>query len=219
MYYGYSYMLEESLLPALVPGLLGSIPSFIVTIFTYVFSSLSLYTIACRRELKNPWLSWIPIANLWILGSVSDQYRYIVKGENRAKRKILLGLQILMAVLGMVFMGLVIGITVKLVSGAMLGGSMEQLLSGMLGTFTGSLSLLIPWLGVKITFAVIRYMALYDLYASCDPEEKTLYLVLSILIGITEPIFLFMCRNKDQGMPPRKAAPQPQQTYVYESEY
>ena len=31
-----------------------------------------------------------------------------------------------------------------------------------------------------------------------------LFLVLSILFGVTEPFFLFFSRNKDDGMPPRK---------------
>ena len=35
-----------------------------------------------------------------------------------------------------------------------------------------------------------------------------LYLVLSIFFNITMPIFLFICRNKDEGMPPRKTEPE-----------
>ena len=31
-----------------------------------------------------------------------------------------------------------------------------------------------------------------------------LFLVLSIVFNITEPFFVFSCRNKDFGMPPRK---------------
>ena len=57
---------------------------------------------------------------------------------------------------------------------------------------------------VVIAALVVRYMALYDIYVSCDPANSVLFLVLSILFGITEPFFLFFSRNKDQGMPPRK---------------
>jgi hypothetical protein len=34
-----------------------------------------------------------------------------------------------------------------------------------------------------------------------------MFLVLSILFQVTEPFFLFLNRNKDLGMPPRKQQP------------
>ena len=34
-----------------------------------------------------------------------------------------------------------------------------------------------------------------------------IFLVLSIIFRITEPFFLFLCRDKDEGMPPRKQEP------------
>ena len=50
-------------------------------------------------------------------------------------------------------------------------------------------------------------MALYDVYRSMDPSNSVLFLVLSILFGVTEPFFLFFNRNKDLGMPPRREDP------------
>jgi hypothetical protein len=41
---------------------------------------------------------------------------------------------------------------------------------------------------------------MYDLYCSCDPDSSVLYLGLSILVNIG-PIFYFIFRNKDLGMP------------------
>ena len=62
----------------------------LLAIASYVLTALALYTIARRRGLRNPWLAWIPVANSWLLGSLSDQYRYVVKGEHKSKRIILL---------------------------------------------------------------------------------------------------------------------------------
>ena len=73
-----------------------------------------------------------------------------------------------------------------------------------MGSIMGVLALCLPWAGVAIASAVLSYMALYDIYTSCDPANNTVYLVLSILFGFTQAIFLFLCRNKDEGMPPRK---------------
>ena len=74
MYYSYSYGSGEEALMGLMSTLM-SIPASIIQIAVYVFTSLALYTIAKRRGINHPWLSWIPVANVWILGSIADQYR------------------------------------------------------------------------------------------------------------------------------------------------
>jgi hypothetical protein len=54
---------------------------------------------------------------------------------------------------------------------------------------------------------VVEIMALYDLYSSCEPANNVLYLVLSLVPGINtvaRPLFLFLCREKDGGMPSRR---------------
>jgi len=42
----------------------------ILGLVLYVLKSLGLYTLALNRNLENPWLAWIPIADLYILGSL-----------------------------------------------------------------------------------------------------------------------------------------------------
>ena len=182
------------------------IPASLIQIAAYVLSSLALYTIAKRRGLNHAWLSWIPVANVWILGSIADQYRYVARGEIKSKRKVLLTLNIISAVLTAVMVCLCIGAVVGAFSGAIMGRSEDVILQNLMGTLAGMLGLMVPVLGVAIAAAIIRYMALYDLYSSCDPGNKTLFLVIGILFGITEPVFLFLCRNRDDGMPPRRDA-------------
>ena len=91
----------------IAPGMEGFILIFYIVYFlimmgfavaVYVLQSLSIYTIAKRRGIQKPALAWVPVANVWLLGSISDQYRYVVKGEYKSKRKILLTLSILTAV-------------------------------------------------------------------------------------------------------------------------
>lgn len=45
-----------------------------IGIVLYIFESLSIYTIAKKRGIENPWLAWIPFANLWIIGQIGDYY-------------------------------------------------------------------------------------------------------------------------------------------------
>ena len=78
----------------------------------------------------------------------------------------------------------------------------------MMGTMLAMMAMAFVMSGLAIAVAVIQYMALYDLYQSCEPKNSVLYLVLSIFFNITLPIFVFLCRNKDEGMPPRKTDPE-----------
>lgn len=192
---GYIYELEEELL-LLLPGLLSGVPTGLFGIAAYILTALSIYTVSRRRGLNNPWLAWIPVVNCWLLGSLSDQYRYVVKGENKSKRKWLVVLNILKAALAMMLIALAL-----VTAGALIVDHH----SDVMGAVVAVIGLALPLIAVTIALCVIRYMALYDVYRSLDPANAVLYLVLSILFSPTEPFFLFFNRDKDLGMPPRKA--------------
>lgn len=177
-----------------------------VAIVMYVFESLGVYTIAKRRTIKHPWLAWIPVAKLWMLGCVSDQYRYVAKGKVTNRRKILLALGIVTSVLGCIMAGCYINVFTQLIG---YGRQLEymndtQIMSIVLTPALSLLGVCAVVSIVGIVQTVFQYIALYDLYASCEPRNAVLYLVLSIFFNVTEPFFVFACRNKDLGMPPRR---------------
>ena len=197
--------MEDFLEYGLGAGLLSNSFSSLLGIASYVLTALALYTLAQRRGIKNPWLSWIPVINCWIIGSLSDQYRYVVKGEIKNKRKTLLILNILNMVLGF---AMIIAVIVMVVTGFQSAfGSGAGFMSGIMGMVFGVLACVVPMGVIGIVTVIIRFMALYDIYTSCAPQNNVLYLVLSILFRITEPFFLFLCREKDDGMPPRRSNP------------
>ena len=182
----------------------------------YVLRALGLYSIAKRRGINHPWMSWVPVLDLWVLGCISDQYQYVVNGNIRNKRKWLLGLSITMAVLYIVF-AVLIGVAVFGAVGGITGSmSDNQLVATLLGPVMGLVVGLIPLVGIAIAVMAIRYVAMYDLYTSCSPQNNVLFLVLSIFFTVTEPFFLFFIRNKDEGMPPRRQ--QPQDIPIYQEE-
>lgn len=182
----------------LVSGALG--------IAAYVLMSLGLYTIAQRRGIKNPWMAWVPVLNLWILGSIADQYRYVVKGEVRSRRKVLIVLAILQAVaviaLFVMLISMMVNIMMRLPELERMTD--DQTLKFVLSSVLPMVGALLVMLVVSIVTAVFEYIAYYDLFASCDPENKVLFLVLGILFSVTLPFFVFACRKKDRGMPPRR---------------
>lgn len=185
----------------LVLGLSG-----IFSLVCYILESLGLYTIAQRRQLKHPWMAWVPVANQYLLGCVSDQYQYVVKGKNTSRRKWLLVFSIVSIVMAVVFYVMYFGFYVK--AAMMLSYNLpeEQLLREIMTPMLGMLGIGLVMFAVSIAQLVFYYIALYDLYISCDRKNGVAFLVLSIVFTVTRPFFVFAVRNKDQGMPPRKAA-------------
>lgn len=193
----------------------------VIAVAAYVLEAWALYTIAQRRWIKKPWLAWIPIVNMWILGSISDQYHYVTKREVKNKRKLLLGLNIALCAAAIAFLAALIGLVVSflIMSGEtiiwMMPGTEaidgEQLLNSLFNNI-GQLLLLIvtivPLVGLAITSMIYKWIALYDLFRSCWPSKAKLFLLISIFGGFVaegiHSVFMVLCRNKDLGMPPRK---------------
>lgn len=170
-------------------------------ITSYILEAAGLHSIAKRRGIHNAWLAWIPVGSGWLIGSISDQYQYVAKGRVRNRRKVLLGLQIAIAAILVVIYAaaFALGFTNALDDGVAIGS-----LLGLIGL------LYIVWIVLFLINVVFYYIALYDVYASCEPGNAVLFLVLSILLNVTLPFFVFCNRRKDLGMPPRKAPVQEQ---------
>lgn len=171
--------------------------SNIFSIATYILTSLALYSIAKRRNISNPWLAWIPVGNLWIMGSISDDYQRVVKFQSKNRRKWILGLYIATIAVAFVMIGVLVA-TMVVAVGTGLGGSVEDVdWLPAAGGLVAIILLSMVMMAVAIWASVVEYMALYDIYRSCDSKNATLYLVLSIFVSITMPIFLLLCRDKD----------------------
>ena len=44
-----------------------------IMIFSYVAQGLGFSAMAKNRGIERPWLAWVPMANTWLLGRISDQ--------------------------------------------------------------------------------------------------------------------------------------------------
>ena len=170
-------------------------------IASYVLTSLGYYTLAKRRGIRKPWLAWIPVANVWIVGSLSDQYRYVTKGKVANKRKVLLGLYIATVALLVIMMIPYIAMIMTVVSSQDL--MTDAYAVQLMGQALAVLAVAFAAITVSIVCSVFFYIAVYDVFRSCNPDNAVLFLVLSILLGVVYPFFVFACRNKDLGMPPR----------------
>lgn len=181
-----------------------------IAVAAYIFMALGLFTIARNRGIRNPWLAWIPVANLWLLGCISDQYHFVTKGQERNRRKKMLTLSIIeMAiapVMVMLLVGWIIGMFVVVEGGN--GEPGVFVILTLVGLLLVVMVLLVALVVVSIMLQVQRCYAFYDLFSSCVPQRKKLYSALSIVascigIDLVAAIFIFLCRDKEEGMPPR----------------
>lgn len=155
----------------------------------YLLQAAGLFAVAKHRGIRKPWLAWLPVANVWILGSISDQYQHLARGCVKKRRKLLTVLQSA-AVGGMLLLWVLLAIL-----------TLKDAEPGVL--FTLCLALLfLGCIAATGTALVLRLLALHDLYASCDPDKSILYLILSIMLPVY-PVFILICCRKDLGMPPK----------------
>ncbi len=159
-------------------------------IVSYVFQALSFYTIAKRRGLPGPWKAWVPLLNLWLMGSLSDQYQQYTKNKRTNRRKVLVG----------GYIGMFALVILLVVVAVILGISASDTEAAAAALIIAVLVFYLAFIALAITLVVFQYMTLYDIFASCSPGNATVFLVVSIFFGVAMPFLLFSCRNKDEGM-------------------
>ncbi len=190
--------------------LITEIPGTLINLAVYIFIGLGLYTIAKRRGIRNPWLAWVPVARLWLLGCISDQYQSVVKNKATKRRVVLVMTRITILVVSIVVLAACVMLLISIFAVGMdhLGTTdTSKLLAEVMTPLLGLVLLAMLLIPVTIVYTVFYYIALFDVYKSCDPSNATLYLVVSIFIGCCVPIFLVICRDKDGGMLVRQPQP------------
>lgn len=177
-----------------------------LAVVSYVLGSKGIYAIAARRGIRNPWMAWIPVANSWILGSISDQYQQRKYGEDPKLRKKLLifsiitqsGATITPAV-GSFHLNLNLGNdSVTMVQNDEVLRTVGIVLAVIL------VPILLAMLVLTIIQTVYQYKAYYSLYASCKPQMAIAFLILSIVTP-AGPFLTYACRNSDDGLPPEQS--------------
>lgn len=168
----------------------------------YILSSIGFYTMAKRRGIPHPGLAWLPIGGQsWIIGSLADQYAYHVDGKSKRQRGLLLGLDIGVSSISIGYLAVSILVLVK-----SLRPDLVYEDSALVPFIVSFLVFYVLLLVSAIVYAVFYYIALHRVYKSCKPSNATLYLVLSIVLSVTQPFFIFFNRNKDEGMSPMQPA-------------
>lgn len=143
----------------------------------HILMAISLFSIARRRGLPHPWVAWVPFANYWTLGCIADDYRELKMGRKAAKRK---------------WLGAISGFAVALI--------VLEAMAEVTGINILSIVCLMLILVAVLALNIAAFVALYDLYESCDPKTSVLFLVLNVMCWFLQPLLVFLCRRKDRGI-------------------
>lgn len=176
---------------------------FLFLALTYVFYSLGMYTISHRRGLAHPWLAWIPFLNCFQLGCIADQYQLTRTGNRGILRWVLL---ILGAINAVVILGLVLLFLLIFFQGVLGVVTFGTLFLD--NGFTAAMKAHAEqfWLTVMFSpmlclpYWITKQVAQYKLYKSCRPNLAVILLLVSIFIPFLVPVFIMVCRNRDDGM-------------------
>ena len=179
----------------------------------YILRSIALTRLSQNRGFNNPWIGWIPFCSGYALGRISDDIN-IKRGKTTNHRKILLGTNIAVGALELIGLGVMIPAIVSLIQHSINYGSSNADAAVAAPVLAGCFLIMIGAI-VAIVYAVFNYIALYNVFKDYAPNNAVLYLVLSLLVGGSDTIILFIIRNKMPvpPMPPYGGYPYPPQQY------
>ena len=169
------------LIPAIDPGPdgSGSLWGILLTVNLFfngipcVLTALALWRTARWQRIRRPWLALIPIADLWVLGSLSDRYNSQVRGRERKMHR-----------------------NLPLMGAAALATIPAMALAMALTDTASMLLILLPAYGAVAVwgfFLVNRIMALCDLYTGFGRGKPAVYIIFSVLCPPLIPFFIFRC--------------------------
>lgn len=166
---------------------------------SYLCKSIGLMTLAKRRGIRMAWLSWLPVGELFILGALADRHESLLTGRKERMGRAMVWLTVLGKALTLA------GQIWSLVSGAVTA-ELAITATGLtaIGILVWLVGRVVSMLGTVCS--VFEKVCLYQVFDSCDPRRKVLYLMLSLFLG--SGYFLFLCRNRDLGIPQTPAVPQ-----------
>ncbi|MBR3837263.1 MAG: hypothetical protein IKJ74_03870 [Clostridia bacterium] len=181
--YGGAERLEEGLVLFFGAYLMILLFTMIVSFVIYVFQSLGLYGMSKNAGISNPWLAWIPVGNLWCIGTLAERSNLHYGKGKGAWSKLLPAFAIaIFLFLPLIFLF------------AVIAGLYESLVAVLL-----ILIIYLLMMGVALALAVMNYVALYKIYRLFDPDNATLYMILTVFVNISQPVIMFLLRDRYPG--------------------
>lgn len=175
-----------------VAGIIGLI-ALTLAVLSYVFYSVGLFKMAKNLGIAAPWISFIPVANIYLLGRVAQ-------GDVEKKSKcpfgwILLALTCVSAVFEPIATTSIVTGLAKITSNM----TTENVVTSLedIFTFVGGplVTNVVAIVLLNLAVAIFFYITLYFAYKVCVGNCAPVYLAVSIIFPVFIPFFLFVKRN------------------------
>jgi len=194
--YGVPYDLEEFIKYFGVMFVSVFIFASFTSVLFLILRGFGLYNMCKKQNIKNGWLSYIPITAEYIMGKISASY---IKKDGRKSADLTIPLLILSILTAICFAVLIVvgcGMTVSIGSFALKAAQNDtQMTIDMFSSFIPFIIVYLITCAVAIAQTVIYYIALWRIFAIYDYNNATIFLILSIFFGFLAPIFIFIIRN------------------------
>ena len=189
--------------------------------YAYVFVSLGGQRMGRKAGMSNPWMFWIPCANVYALGNLADTQATLCEGKNTTYRKKMLAWTIVVACISIVW---AIAFSVYMVVAAANGmldanGDLVTLdgfdPDALIGPALFFLLTSLAFLALYVVYLVIYYKVLYRIFKLYAPDGAVGLLVLSVLVTVAIPAVFLSLSKRDPVLPPRGEDDGDGEAYLY----
>ena len=174
--------------------------------YAYIGMGLGGFRMARKIGMTNPWMFWIPMANVYAMGNLADQQAALCEGRSTAFRKKMLAWNIVIICAAMLFVIAMIPILVV----ATVYGTMDEngtvtipeaYMEDLVGPSLFFLFSFLVLLVLSVIYLVVYYKVLYRIFKLYAPDGAVGLLILSIFVNAAIPAVFLILSGKEPALP------------------
>ena len=174
--------------------------------YAYIGVSLGGQRMARKVGMSNPWMFWIPCANVYALGNLADTQASLCEGKSTTYRKKMLAWTIVVACASVLTVVAMIPMMFVVISNEMMDQNgivrvPEAYTDEMAGPALFFLLALLVFFVLYIIYMVIYFKVLYRIYKLYAPDGAAGLLVLSVLVSIALPAVFLALSKREPVLP------------------
>ena len=175
--------------------------------YAYIGMGLGGFRMARKIGMTNPWMFWIPMANVYAMGNLADQQTALCEGRSTAFRKKMLAWNIVIICAAVLW---VIAFAVFMIAAAANGmldanGDLVTLdgfdPDALIGPALFFLFSFLAFLVLSVIYLVVYYKVLYRIFKLYAPDGAVGLLLLSIFVNIAVPAIFLILSGKEPALP------------------
>lgn len=174
--------------------------------YAYIGMGLGGFRMARKIGMTNPWMFWIPMANVYAMGNLADQQASLCEGRSTAFRKKMLAWNIVIICAALLFVIAMIPILVV----ATVHGTMDEngtvtipeaYMEDLVGPSLFFLFSFLVLLVLSVIYLVVYYKVLYRIFKLYAPDGAVGLLILSIFVNAAIPAVFLILSGKEPALP------------------